>query len=93
MNYALKPHSKRANNVFVPDIKNTKPFKHKLNDQFPFQAMKVGESFFMINSETTHYERSIAKERVSRYNRCFAVYFVTLKHEDEPKRLEIARIA
>ncbi len=94
MGYQIKPMSDRMKRIFVPDVDQSKPMPERsLGKEFPFHGMKVGEAFVMLFNETTPYLRTLAKERLKRYNRSYRMYFVSIKHEDEPKRLEIARIA
>jgi rhamnose utilization protein RhaD (predicted bifunctional aldolase and dehydrogenase) len=91
--YQLKPHSARAANIFVPDVDLSKPMPiRSLGAAYPFHAMQPGQSFFLRFDETSQYIRTLAKETLKRYNRSYRMYFVAIKHEDEPKRLEIARI-
>ena len=91
--YLVKESSERAKKIFAPIVKNTTPLPKTIGSEFPFAAMAVGQSFFMQFKENTPYQFSLVKERIWRYNKKYAVYFVALKHNDEPKRLEVARIA
>ncbi len=80
--------------IFVPDVDRSKPMPERsLGKEFPFHGMQVGDAFYLRFDETSPYIRSLAKERLKRYNRSYRVYYVAIKHEDEPKRLEVARIA
>lgn len=94
MGYQIKPMSQRMAKIFVPDVDQSKPMPARsLGNEFPFHGMQVGEAFNMRFDESSPYYRSLAKERLKRYNRSYRVFFVAIKHDDEPKRLEVARIA
>ena len=90
--YIVKQSSERALRIRPPKIKNETPLPSRLGPEFPFKALAVGQSFYLQYCENIPYKFSLVKERINRYNKLYAVYFVAIKHNDAPKRLEIARI-
>jgi hypothetical protein len=92
--YKIHTMSERAKRIFIPIIKNKKPFPQtqRIARDFPFFTLLPGQSFFVVFKETLPYDRVLVKERMQRYNRFYDRYFVALLHRDEPKRIEIARI-
>lgn len=93
--FLVKPCSEKAKRlVFYPNFGDKPPFiGTRIGKEFPFAAMGIGQSFFMQRRECSLPEFSLVKQRIARYNRMYAVYFATVKHNDEPQRLEIVRLA
>ena len=90
--YIVKQSSERALRIRPPKIKNETPLPSNIGREFPFKALAVGQSFYLQYCENIPYKFSLVKERINRYNKLYAVCFVAIKHNDAPKRLEIARI-
>lgn len=91
--FIVKTSSERALKMKAPKLKNETPLPSRIGSEFPFKALGVGQSFFMQRKECSPYLFSLVKERINRYNKLYAVHFVAIKHNDEPKRLEVARIS
>jgi hypothetical protein len=93
--YSVQKCSEKAGRIKIQKLsmKETWPPRRSLDNQFPFAQMNVGEAFFMRYDECSKYDLKLAKERVARYNRQYAVKFAIIEHNDEHgKRREIARI-
>jgi hypothetical protein len=91
--YIVSQSSKLALSAkLTKPIKNTEPLPSRIGSEFPFKALAVGQSFYLKYDENISYKFSLVKERINRYNKLYAVYFMAIKHKDEPKRLEIARL-
>ena len=90
--YIVKQSSERALRIRPPKIKNETPLPSRIGSEFPFKALAVGQSFYLQYCENIPYKFSLVKQRINRYNKLYAVCFVAIKHNDAPKRLEIARI-
>lgn len=90
MSYMIRSSSEQAKQMFAPVVTNQEPLPLRIGKEYPFNSLMIGQSFFLKFNETLPYVRILAKERISRYNKKYAVYFVTVKHSDA---LEVARIA
>lgn len=88
--YAIRLSSERAKKINIPKLTNKKELSKRIAKDFPFYAMKPGNSFYMRFDETSLTDRKLAKRRVFNYNKTYLVYFVVLKHEYS---IEIARLA
>jgi hypothetical protein len=91
--YIIKKSSERALKIKAPVLKNKQPLPVLISFEFPFKALSVGESFYLQYNENPYYKFSLVRERANRYNKKYAVHFAIIKHDDFPKRLEIARIS
>ena len=90
--YIVKQSSERALRIRPPKVASELPLPSNIGKEFPFKALAVGQSFYLHYCENIPYKFSLVKLRINRYNKLYAVHFVAIKHNDAPKRLEIARI-
>ena len=93
MRYLIRPASDEAKKVRIHlmlPLVNQVPLPKKVKSDFPFKALGIGQSFFMLNEETAYYEKNLLKERIRRYNEKYAVYFHCIQHAD---KLEVTRLA
>lgn len=90
--YIIKQSSERALRIKPPKAESELPLPCNIGKEFPFKAMAVGQSFYLKYCENMPYKFSLVKQRINRYNKLYAVHYVAIKHNDAPKRLEIARI-
>lgn len=90
--FRIRPSSKIAAQCTKPVIAGKGPLSERVRGPFPFKRLQVGQSFFMRYDEATPHEFWQVKEQIRRYNKQYAVFFYAIKHKDEPKRLEIARL-
>lgn len=86
----IEPSSARALKIKLWTFDDTRPMPRWLKTQLPFLEMKIGESFFMLNHETTQGGLNEAKEIAKRINKNYSLYFAIVKHKDKH---EFARIA
>jgi hypothetical protein len=79
----IKKYYTNKEKALRPDLKTGK------ETPFPFKAMFVGQSFYMIGTETDYYTDYLVKKRIRDYNKRYNTEFAIVKHE---YGIEIVRI-
>lgn len=90
--YIVKQSSERALRIRPPKIKNETPLPSRIGSEFPFRNGPSRSVVYLQYCENIPYKFSLVKNESIVIISTYAVCFVAIKHNDAPKRLEIARI-
>jgi hypothetical protein len=75
-------------------VKGKLPFppKRKMDTAFPYAVMKLGESFFLSNTEVSRATQRLAISRYKAINRKYSVLFKHYRHRFPIAGIEITRL-